>query len=77
MSTVAEFKSAAAKLSAQDRWELQRWLGESADVQRLRHAELRREIAIGLEQADRGEMAQLEVTAIKGEIRRRLSGKTN
>jgi len=49
MSTVAEVKSATEQLSTQERWELYRWLGESNDVQRLRHEELRRDIAIGIE----------------------------
>jgi hypothetical protein len=73
MSTVAEVKSATECLSAQERWELYRWLGEAKDVQRLRHEELRREIAVGIGQADRGEVAPLDVQSIKDEIRRRLN----
>jgi hypothetical protein len=61
MSTVADVKSATEQLSAEERWELYRWLGESQDVQRLRHEELRREIAIGIEQADCGDLAPLEI----------------
>ncbi|HEX9046840.1 MAG TPA: hypothetical protein VF988_07420 [Verrucomicrobiae bacterium] len=61
MSTVAEVKSATERLTAQERWELYRWLGEAKDVQRLRHNELKREIALGVEQADRGEVAPLEI----------------
>ena len=73
MSTVAEVKSATERLSAQERWELYRWLSEAKDVQRLRHEELRREIAIGIEQADRGEVAPLDVQSIKEEVRRKLN----
>ncbi len=77
MSTVAEVKTVTEQLSAKDRWELYRWLGESKDVQRLRHDELRREIAIGLEQADRGDVAPLNVQDIKNEVRRRLNPQGN
>jgi antitoxin ParD1/3/4 len=73
VSTVAEVKSATEQLSAQERWELYRWLGESKDVQRLRHDELRREIEIGIEQADRGEMALWDLEETKAEVRRRLN----
>ena len=76
MSTVKEVKIATEKLSPQDRWELYRWLGESKDVQRFRHEELRKEIAFGIEQADRGEVAPLEVQVLKDEVSRRLSNKT-
>ena len=72
MSTVVEVKSATERLSAEERWELYRWLGESKDVQRLRHEELRREIAVGIEQADRGELAPLDTEKTKEEVRRRL-----
>ena len=75
MSTVAEVKSATERLSAQERWELYRWLGESADMQKLRLEELRHEIAIGIEQADRGGVAPLNVQNIKSEVRRRLNPK--
>jgi hypothetical protein len=75
MSTVAEVKSATERLSTQERWELYRWLGESTDVQRLRLDELRREIAMGVEQADRGDVAPLNVQNIKDEVRRRLNPK--
>jgi hypothetical protein len=75
MSTVAEVKSATERLSTQERWELYRWLGESTDVQRLRLDELRREIAIGIEQGNRGEVAPLNVQNIKDEVRRRLNPK--
>ncbi len=75
MSTVVEFKAAAERLSAEDRWELYRWLGESQDVQRFRHEELRREITLGLEQADRGDLAPMDLTDLKRDVRRRLAAK--
>ena len=75
MSSVAEVKTVTEQLSAKDRWELYRWLGESKDVQRLRHDELRREIATGIEQADLGDVAPLDVQGIKDEVRRRLNRK--
>ena len=74
MSTT-EVKEATERLSAQDRWELYRWLGESRDLQRFRLEELRREIGIGIEQADRGDTAPLDVQEIKDEVRRRLAAK--
>ena len=74
MSTT-EVKEATERLSAQDRWELYRWLGESRDLQRFRLEELRREIAVGIEQADRGDTAPLDVQEIKDEVRRRLAAK--
>jgi hypothetical protein len=75
MSTVTEVKVATERLSPQDRWELYRWLGESKDVQRFRHEELRREIAIGIEQADSGNVAAFDTQAVKDEVRRRLNVK--
>ncbi len=75
MSTVAEFKAAAEGLSPEDRWELYRWLGESKDVRRFRHEVLRREIALGLDQADRGDLALMDMAAVKREVRHRLLAK--
>jgi len=77
MSKVTEVKTATERLSAQDRWELYRWLGESKDVQRFRHDELRREIAVGIEQADRVDVAPLNVQILKDEVHRRAGGKGN
>jgi len=51
---------------------LYRWLGESKDVQQFRYEELRREIAIGIQQADRGELAPLNMGAVKADIHQRL-----
>jgi len=75
MSSVAEVKSATEKLSAEERWELYRWLGETADVRQLRHEELPREIAVGSEQADRGEVAPWDLNETKAEVRRLLADK--
>jgi hypothetical protein len=70
---MSEIKEATERLSPEDRWELYRWLGESEDVLRFRLVELRREIALGIEQADRGEVAPLDVQKIKDEVQRRLT----
>jgi len=71
MSSVKEVKAATQGLSPQERWELYRWLGESKDVQQFRHEELRREVAIGIKQADRGEIAALNIEDIKTEVRQK------
>ena len=68
-----EVKAATQLLSPQDRWELYRSLTEAEDLQPFRLEDLRREIAKGLEQADRGETAPLNVPSIKQEVHRRLS----
>ena len=75
MSTVTEFKAAAQQLSSEDRWELFRWLASSKDVQQLQQAELRREIKTGLEQAERGELAPLDIAEVKSEVKNTLSAK--
>jgi hypothetical protein len=69
--SMTEVKQAAEQLSPEDRWELYRWLGESRDVQRFRFEELRREIALGIEQADRGHISPLDAQKIKDEVHRR------
>jgi hypothetical protein len=56
VSTVQEIKEAAGQLSVREQWELSRWLAESVEVRELQREELRREIAIGVAQADRGEL---------------------
>jgi len=75
MSTVPEIKNATEQLSPQERWQLFRWLENSADVQRFRREELQREIAIGLEQADADDTALLDVAALKDEVRQQLGKK--
>ena len=72
MSTVAEAKSVTEQLSAKDRWELYRWLREKEEMRQLRLEDLRREIAIGIEQIERGEVAPLDTEKTKEEVRRRL-----
>jgi len=72
MSTVKEVKAATKELSPQERWELYRWLGESKDVQEFRREELRREISIGIAQADSGDVAPLNIDHIKTKVHQKL-----
>jgi hypothetical protein len=72
MSTVKDVKAATQTLSSQERWELYRWLGESKDVQQFRHEELRREITIGIDQANQGEVAPLNIVEIKNAVHQKL-----
>jgi hypothetical protein len=55
MSTVDEIKSAAMKLSEDEQVNLYRWLHESDVIRRRRPEDLKREVAIGIEQLDRGQ----------------------
>lgn len=71
MSTVEELKDATERLLPEEQWEFYRWLGEAAGVRQFRLEELRREIRLGIEQADRGECAPLDVQALKDEVHRR------
>ena len=52
-----------------------RLLKEQDALKAYRLEELRREIAVGIAQADRGEMAPLDITAIQAEGRKRLGKK--
>jgi hypothetical protein len=72
MSTLMEIKAAAEQVSAEDRYELLHWLAGSEEMRRRELEELRRAIAVGVEQADRGELAPLDIEEIKTEGRRRL-----
>jgi hypothetical protein len=65
MSTLHEIKAAAATLSANDRSELVAWLSESKDVWEIRREQLRREIQIGLNEVERGEVALLDIAEVK------------
>jgi hypothetical protein len=56
MSTVQEIKAAAFQLSPREQLELSEWLANSESVRNLRLEELRRDLAIGVAQADRGEL---------------------
>lgn len=72
MSTLTEIKAAAKQVSAEDRYELLHWLAGSEEMRRRELEELRRTVAIGVQQADRGELAPLDIGEIKAEGRRRL-----
>jgi len=72
MSTLHEIKAAAATLPAEDRSELVAWLSESKDVWEIRREQLRREIQIGLDEIERGEVALLDMTEIKHKARVRF-----
>jgi hypothetical protein len=76
VSTVAEVKVAVERLPPQDRQELFRWLAAREDFQAQQAEELRRDIALGLAQADRGELAPLDMDAIKREFRQRLASES-
>jgi len=71
MSTLQEIKAATATLAAEERSELAAWLSESKDVWEIRRAQLRREIQIGLDEIDRGEVAPLDIDGIKRQARAR------
>lgn len=49
-----------------------RLLDERDRLRQMRLEELRKEIAIGIEQADRGEVAPLDMAQIRSEVQRRL-----
>ncbi len=72
MSTVTEVKKATEQLSSKDRWELFVWLRESEDVRRRQFDELRRDLAVGVQQADRGDVAPLDILSIRAKIHQRL-----
>lgn len=57
MSTVDEIKAAALQLTENEQVGLYRWLDEAEAVRRWKLADLQREIAIGLQQLERGESA--------------------
>jgi len=75
MSTLHEIKAAAAALPAAERSELVTWLSKSEDVSRIRWEELRREIQIGLDQIERGEVAPLDMVEIKRKAREQKEAK--
>ncbi|HEY3853970.1 MAG TPA: hypothetical protein VGO67_06225 [Verrucomicrobiae bacterium] len=72
MSTVTDVKKATEQLSPDDRWELFVWLRESQDVRNLQREELRRAIEVGLEQADCGDVAPLDISSIRSKVRERV-----
>jgi hypothetical protein len=72
MSTVVEVKKATERLSTNDRWELFVWLRDSEDVRNREIEELRRDLVVGVQQADRGEVAPLDISSIRAKIHQRL-----
>lgn len=76
MSTLHEIKAAAATLPAKDRSELVAWLSGSKDVWEIRREQLRREIKVGLDEIERGEVAPLDMAAIKRKARARLESES-
>ena len=71
MSTLHEIKAAASTLPADQRSELVAWLSEAQDVWKIRREQLRREIKIGLDEIERGEVAPLDIDEIKRKARAR------
>ena len=65
MSTLRKIKAAVATLSAEDRSELVAWLSESKDVCEIHREQLRREIQVGLDEIERGEVAPLDMAEVK------------
>ena len=51
-----------------------RLLKEQGELRQRRLEELRKEIAIGLEQANRGEGVPMDIAKIKSRLRKRLQG---
>jgi hypothetical protein len=71
MSTVTDLKKATEQLSPGERWDFFLWLRESEEVRTRQREELRRDLALGIEQANRGEVAPLEISSIRAQIRQR------
>lgn len=69
MSTLREIKDAAAALTPEERSELVTWLSESEDIWKIRREELRREIQVGLDEIEGGEVAPLDINDIKRKAR--------
>ncbi len=74
MSSVTEVKQATEQLSPNDRWELFVWLRQSSDVRSREVEELRRDIAVGIQQADAGNVAPLDIASVRAKIHQRLKG---
>ena len=71
MSTLREVKAAAASLPVEERSELITWLNVSEEVLKLRYEQLRREIQVGLNEIEHGEVELLDVAEIKRSARAR------
>jgi len=69
MTTVEEIKKAATNLSPDEQVELFQWLHNSVELQQARYEQLKRDIAAGIEEADRGETSVLDVEEIKSIVR--------
>jgi hypothetical protein len=69
MTTVEEIKKAATNLSPDEQVELFQWLHNSFELQQARYEQLKRDIAAGIEEADRGETSVLDVEEIKSIVR--------
>ena len=68
---MTELKKAAEQLSPRDRWEFFVWLREAEDVRSRHIKELQRDVAVGIEQADRGDVAPLDMAAIRARVHQR------
>ena len=77
MSTVAEVIQATQRLNPDERWELYRQLREADDIQQHQLSELRREIQAGVTQIVNGEVAPMNIQAVKNEAARRLAAGSN
>lgn len=73
MATVEEIKKAAANLSPEERVELFQWRDNSEELRRLRYEQLKRDIAAGIDGADRGETSPLDIEAIKRAVHERIT----
>ena len=75
MSTVQDIKSAAARLSPRERLQLLNWLSDSEEIKKLRLEALRRDLLVGIKQADRGELLDSDEVfdRVTRKIRRRVS----
>ena len=71
MSNVAEIMTAVSRLSVAEQWDVYQWLNESSGIIRRRLDALRQDVAVGLTQADQGDLAPLDREAVKAEVRRR------
>ena len=68
-----EIKAAAATLPAEERSALVAWLSESEDVWKIRRESLCREIQIGLDEIERGDVGPLDLAEIKRKARARFA----
>ena len=76
MSNVGEIITAVTQLSPAEQWDIYQWLNESPAITRRRLDALREDVALGLAQADRGDVAPLDIEAVKAEMRRHLAPTT-